>query len=186
MMRDLRDVMQAERRRQAGLAAANQRNLDGLERAVGETEQLRRQLAEARAKGERAANAAATAAAVAVVEPACTVCADWERKLRSLKAVLASTRKSRDQARAETLGERQKLRQARAGQMVLEMALIQSALQLSVVHIMSSALDMSCGSVLCRPCPKESFRPVETTPTAHFERRVFRCVWVRCCRPSPP
>ena len=61
--------------------------------------------------------------------------------------------------------------EVRAGQMVLNIALSQSALQRSVLNTMSSAVDMSWDLVLCGPYPKESVELAELTdgPTARFE-----------------
>ena len=53
--------------------------------------------------------------------------------------------------------------------LALKMALIQSALQLSLLTTMSSVSDMPRGLVLRRPYPKESVTRVKVTPTAHFE-----------------
>ena len=59
---------------------------------------------------------------------------------------------------------------------------MQSALQHLVLDAISSASDMSRGSVLCHTCPKEGAKLAEVTPTAHFECRSLcpdsqACSW---------
>ena len=52
--------------------------------------------------------------------------------------------------------------------------LLRSALQHLILHVVSSAADMSWRQVLCGPCPKDSAQLADTTLTAHPESRPFR------------